>query len=126
MNAYGIYQETLNSEPLNFKTHKPMKRDAAKEAVHIGSVINGLLKTYRHESDSELLRIWGLWNDLVGDVIATHARPHAFKGRLLLVYVTNSTWHHQLLFLKKDIIEKINHAYKKEMVTDIKFKIGPI
>lgn len=97
-----------------------------KEAVHIGRVIDGLLKTYRRESDSELSKIWSLWNDLVGDVIATHARPHAFKGRLLLVHVSNSTWLHQLLFLKKDIIEKVNEAYGKEMVTEIKFKIGPV
>ena len=95
-----------------------------KKAVHIGSVINDILKTYRHESDTELAQIWGLWDRLVGDAIAENARPLAFKGKLLLVQVTNSTWLHQLHFLKKDIIQKINDTCGKELVEEIKFKIG--
>ena len=97
-----------------------------KKAVHIGSVINDILKTCRHESDTELSQIWGLWNGLVGDAIAENARPSAFKGKLLLVQVTNSSWLHQLHFLKKDIIQKINDTYGKELVEEIKFKIGSI
>jgi predicted nucleic acid-binding Zn ribbon protein len=42
------------------------------------------------------------------------------------VNVTSSTWMHQLQFLKKDIIKQINHALGKELVEEIKFKIGPI
>jgi predicted nucleic acid-binding Zn ribbon protein len=103
-----------------------LNREPTKEAVHIGRVIDRLLKTYRHESDSELSRIWSLWDGLVGDVIAAHARPHAIKGRLLLVYVTNSSWLHQLMFLKQDIIKKINKSAEKEILTEIKFKIGSI
>lgn len=97
-----------------------------KEAVHIGSVLSRLMKTYRQDSDSELIRIWEMWIGIVGEAISANARPAAFKGTLLLVHVTNSTWLHQLQFLKEDIIRKINDAYEKEMVEDIKFKIGPI
>ena len=97
-----------------------------KNVVHIGSVIDGLLKTYRQESDAELAQIWDLWDKLVGDAIAENARPSAFKGKLLLVQVTNSSWLHQLHFLKKDIIQKINDTYGKELVEEIKFKIGSI
>jgi len=97
-----------------------------KSVVHIGSVIEKVLKTYRHESDEELARIWSLWDGLVGDAISENARPSAFKGKLLLVHVTNSTWLHQLQFLKKDIIAKVNDAFGKELVEEIKFKIGSI
>ena len=62
----------------------------------------------------------------VGEVIARNARPGAFKGKLLLVNVTSSTWAHQLQFLKKDIIKKVNDALGKELVEEIKFKIGPV
>ena len=97
-----------------------------KEAVHIGSVINGLMRTYRRGSDSELVRIWDMWNSLIGEAISANARPAAFKGKLLLVHVTHSTWLHQLRFLKEDMICKINDAFGKQMVDDIKFKIGPV
>ncbi len=102
------------------------KRKDIKDCEHIGSVINKILKTCRRESDEELLKVWNLWNSAVGDVVAENTRPAAFKGRLLLVHVVSSTWMHQLQFLKTDIIQKINNALGKDMVGEIKFKIGPL
>ncbi|KKK55968.1 hypothetical protein LCGC14_3069230, partial [marine sediment metagenome] len=40
--------------------------------------------------------------------------------------VNSSTWIQQLRFLKKDLIAKINDALGKEMVSEIKFKIGSL
>jgi hypothetical protein len=97
-----------------------------KEFVHIGSIIDDVIGQYRRESDGELTRVWQIWDGTVGEAIATNAQPAAFKGKLLLVHVTNSTWIHQLQFLKGDIISKINVALGKPLVEEIKFKIGPI
>lgn len=102
------------------------KRKDIKKFEHIGGVINKILKTYRHESDEELVKVWNLWNSAVGDVVAENTKPAAFKGRLLLVHVVSSTWMHQLQFLKTDIIERLNDALGKDMVGEIKFKIGPL
>ena len=97
-----------------------------KEFVHIGSVVNEVLNTYRRESDFALSEVWRLWEGAVGDAIAENARPAAFKGKLLLVHVTSSAWVHQLQFLKNDILKKVNEALGKELVEEIKFKIGPL
>ncbi len=94
--------------------------------VHIGSVIDDVLKTYRREPDGELIQVWHVWDSIVGDVIANNAKPGAFKGRILLVYVTSSTWVHQLQFLKKEMIAKLNEALGKSLIDDLKFKIGPV
>ena len=102
------------------------KRKNIKEFEHIGSVINKVLKTCRHECDEELIKVWSLWNSVVGDVVAENTRPAAFKGRLLLVHVVSSTWMYQLQFLKTDILRKINDALGKDMIGEIKFKIGPL
>jgi hypothetical protein len=96
------------------------------EVVHIGDIINSVLKTCRRDCDEELSQVWSLWKSAVGDVIAKNTKPEAFKGKLLLVHVNSPTWMHQLQFLKKDIINKVNQALGKELVQDIKFKIGPI
>ena len=97
-----------------------------KEFVHIGDILRGVLKTCRGNCNGELSEVWNLWDSAVGDVIAQNARPEAFKGRLLLVNVNSPPWMHQLQFLKKDIIKKLNAAMGKDMVQDIKFKIGPL
>ena len=101
-------------------------RKQQKDYVHIGSILAEVLKQFRRKSDGELIRVWYVWDEAVGETIATNAQPAAFKGKLLLVHVTNSTWIHQLQFLKGDIISKINVALDKPLVEEIKFKIGPI
>jgi len=102
------------------------RRKKQKELVPLGSVLPNLLKSIRTGSDAQLVEVWELWDDVVGETIAKNARPAAFKGKLLLVEVSSSTWMHQLQFLKADIIEKINDAFGKEMVDEIKFKIGTV
>ena len=101
------------------------KRDKAK-FVHIGGIIDDVLKSYRREPDGELIRVWHVWDSIVGEVIAKNAKPAAFKGRILLVYVTSSTWVHQLQFLKGEMITKLNAALGKSLIDDLKFKIGPV
>jgi hypothetical protein len=102
-----------------------MKRKNDKDFSHIGTLINNVLNTCRNERpDSEMTRIWALWDETMGVTIAENARPAAFKGQLLVVQVASSPWMQQLQFLKKDIIQKLNSALGKELVQDIKFKIG--
>ena len=101
-------------------------RKKSKKSAHIGSILNDVLKTLRPEADGGLVRVWQLWDEVVGRTIAENARPAAFKGKLLLVHVASSPWIHQLQFLKKDIIEKLNAALRQDLIKDIKFKIGPV
>ena len=94
--------------------------------VHIGSLLDDVLKKYRHETNAELVKVWQVWDNIVGNVIAQNAKPAAFKGRILLVHVTSSTWIHQLQFLKKEMIAKLNDKLGKTLIEDLKFKIGPL
>ncbi len=97
-----------------------------KDVEHIGGIIGKVMETYRRQPERELTRIWDLWDDIVGQVVAAHTRPEAFKGKLLLVNVSSSTWIHHLQFVKNDIIEKINASFGKTVVDEIKFKIGKV
>jgi len=105
-----------------------MKKDRRnkREFVHIGDIIDKAIKNYRIESDEEISHVWSLWNGLVGEAIAKNAQPAAFKGKLLLVHVTSSTWMHQLQFMKEEIKAKVNNALEKNLIEEIKFKIGSV
>jgi len=102
------------------------KRIKLKESVHISSVLDNILSTCRQESDIGLSRIWNFWNNAVGETIAENAQPAAFKGKVLLVHVTSSTWIHELRFLEKGIIHNINSISGENLVEEIKFKIGTL
>ncbi len=94
--------------------------------VHIGSVLRDMLKKSRLETDTSLIKVWDIWQEAVGDMIAANTRPAAFKGNLLIVNATSSSWLQQLRFLKPEILQKVNHVLGNVSVKDIKFKVGPV
>ena len=102
------------------------KRYNSKNFIEIGAVLDKVLHQYRPKSDQEILKVWDVWPVAVGQVIAANARPAAFKGDILLLHVSNSSWLHQLRFMEKELIEKINRAIGGERVRSIQLKIGPI
>jgi predicted nucleic acid-binding Zn ribbon protein len=97
-----------------------------KKPVHIGSFINEVLFSCRSEIENGIFEIWDIWENLVGEVIATDSKPAVFRKKILIVHVSDSAWIQQLQFLKKDIIKSINDYFGKRMVEDISFRIGPV
>ncbi len=97
-----------------------------KEFEHISSIINKILKTYRRETGEDLGNVCSIWNSAVGKSVAENAQPFALKGKILIVNVTSSSWIQQLQFLKNDILTKINISAGKELIEEIKFKIGNV
>ena len=102
------------------------RRFHSKNFTAIGDVLPKVVQQHRPGSDQALIRLWELWEGAVGNAIAANARPAAFKGNILLVHVSNSTWLHHLRFLEKDIIQKVNQALEGDHVKFIKLKIGAI
>jgi hypothetical protein len=100
------------------------QREKSQEPVHIGSVLNNLLRVFHEKANGDMALIWRYWDEAVGATVAQNARPAVFKGRMLYVNVAGSPWIHQLQFLKQDIIERLNMALGHNAVDDIKFKIG--
>lgn len=96
------------------------------EIVHIKSVLDGVLRSCRSDAAVDLMNVWHLWGSVVGNVVAEHTRPAAFKGRLLLVNAESSSWIHELQFLKAELIARLNAALGRDLVADIRFKVGPV
>ncbi len=101
-----------------------MNADQKKNMTHIGSILNRSLMSCRSGGDGEMMRIWDIWNEAVGEAVAKNSRPASFKGRLLLVHVSSSSWLYHLNFMKKDLMEKLNAALGSDMVRELTFKIG--
>lgn len=71
-------------------------------------------------------RIWVVWDQAVGERIALHAQPSAFREGTLTVTVDSAPWMQQLTYLKKDLIAKVNGELGCEMVKEIFMKAGRI
>ena len=101
-------------------------RKENRDFVPIGRVIRDVLNQSRMQTDASLIGVWDIWERAVGQAIATNTQPAAFKGDLLIVHATSSSWLQQLRFLKKEIISNVNQHLGQTKVKDIKFKIGPV
>jgi|WetSurMetagenome_2_1015567.scaffolds.fasta_scaffold152686_2 predicted nucleic acid-binding Zn ribbon protein len=62
------------------------------------------------------------WTEIVGDSIARVTKTESIRDGALIVRVIHPAWRQELVFLKKELIEKINRTMKKEIVKDIIFK----
>jgi len=97
-----------------------------KKLIHIGNILQAALGNQFRESDLKLTKLWDIWEETVGQTIAQNARVSAFKEKLLIVEVSDSTWLYQLQFLKEEMKQKINQALGKDAIEEIKFKVGDI
>jgi predicted nucleic acid-binding Zn ribbon protein len=92
----------------------------------LGTILQQAIEAAKIDVDLDAYRIWQQWKDVVGPAIAENTRPEAIKGKLLVVHVSSAPWMQQLQFLKPELIEKLNETIGKEVVGDIRFKIGPV
>jgi predicted nucleic acid-binding Zn ribbon protein len=104
----------------------PPKRTPLNKPIPLGDLIHQLLYQHRPASAEHLARIWEVWSMAVGGSIARNAKPGEIRGQTLVVYVTNSTWLHQLRFMKSDMIAKLNAHLGCRLVIDMRFKIGAL
>ena len=102
------------------------KREKNKDAFHISDVLSKSLGSLGGRADLELLTLWETWTEAVGEEVAQHTRPKAFKGTLLLVTVDSSVWIHHLTMMKDEIIARINKKLGEETLREIRFSIGHV
>jgi len=97
-----------------------------KDLTHIADVLNSALARYRPAQDTQMTRVWEVWDKVVGESVCMNAKPCSFKNGELIVNVSSSTWIYQLKFLEKEMIEKINCQLGSPVIKKLKFKIGKI
>ena len=63
------------------------------------------------------------WPAVAGERIARHTRALSFRDGTLAVEVEGSAWMHELGFLKRDLVQRINHQLGGEHVRDVRLML---
>jgi predicted nucleic acid-binding Zn ribbon protein len=95
------------------KKHEPTTLAAALAAAMKDLGINARLKEYD---------VVNLWPSIVGEQIARVATAESIAHGKLIVRVSRATWRNELVFLKAELITRINTAVGQEIVKDIIFR----
>jgi len=91
----------------------------------IGQILERLIPRLGLEEMSDSSRVFTLWDSVVGNGIARHARPHSFRKGVLIVHVDSSVWLSQLeRFRKEQIRRKLNQELGGKRIGKIIFRIG--
>jgi len=100
------------------------KKRKPTEVEHISAVLPQVLQTLRPDLSPKVMQLWQAWPDVVGAPVSENTKPVAVNNRILLVHVSSSAWLHQLQFLKREILAKLNASAEAAVIDDIVFKIG--
>lgn len=92
----------------------------------VASVLTSLARRYGMETKLLEHRLAQRWGEIAGDQIAAHTRPDQIRFKKLYLIVENSVWLQQLLFLKPELIEKVNAVAGSRLVTDIVLRVGEV
>ncbi|MBI5746942.1 MAG: DUF721 domain-containing protein [Nitrospirae bacterium] len=92
--------------------------------IDISSVINNLSKSLGFEQKMVELSIQKRWGEIMGGKIANHTMPGQIRYKKLYIEVDNPVWMHQLLFLKDEILNRVNRSIGREIINEVRFKLG--
>lgn len=87
-------------------------------------ILARFLKTHGMAIHMLEFRLQQHWPEIVGEHVARHTWPDSVRHRKLYLVAENSVWLQQLLFLKPELLAKINRAADGEALTDIVLRVG--
>lgn len=70
-------------------------------------------------------QFFSLWEEIVGEQIARHARPVEYRRGVIVVSVDSSAWLAELSqYMKPELLEKLRRRSGSITIKDVKFRIG--
>ncbi len=78
--------------------------------------------------EASLAWLKGSWSTIVGKTLAAHTRPIRFENGCLEVAADGKGWRKQLEGMKREFCARVNEAWGKNLIREIKFvaaKPGP-
>jgi predicted nucleic acid-binding Zn ribbon protein len=75
-------------------------------------------------SSSTLQVVFSSWDELVGDVLAAHARPASLRDGTLLVTVDDPSWATQLRWFQADLLQRLTAAVGEGAIIEIDVRVA--
>lgn len=98
------------------------RRDNAKPAAALLPRVLESLGLEHRSAEAEIVKVW---NNLLDPNITTHAQPVNLHKGTLFVNVNTSVWLDEIVrYRRKEILDRLQHAFGREVVKRISFRIG--
>lgn len=89
-------------------------------------ILARFLKTHGMASHMLEFTLQEHWIEIAGEHVGRHTRPESIRHHKLHLTAENSVWLQQLLFLKPELLAKLNGIAEGEALTDIVLRVGTV
>ncbi len=90
-------------------------------ALSLAQVMGDLVNQPKYKSRLEQASLFNEWPKVVGEALAKKARPVKLERGKLHLHVEESAWRHQLFYMQRELIGKINAYLGEKRVKEIVF-----
>jgi hypothetical protein len=103
----------------------PLEIAQAVCARRAGDLLPQVLSGYRVDQRRGEVEIVKVWNNLIDPTITAHAQPVGLNKGTLFVNVDNNVWLSEIVrYRRKEILERLQHSFGREVIARISFRIG--
>jgi hypothetical protein len=104
---------------------KGRRSDRRTGRTRAADVLTHLLDNHGIARELREHRILARWRELVGEALASRTWPDGLERGVLWVRVKNSSWLHQLSFLRDELVVRLNQELgDPPLVREIRFHVG--
>lgn len=95
--------------------------DRKKGVISLGQALHSLLRSWGVDGKVRERQTVALWSQTVGPRIAEKTEALGVEDGKIFVRVHSSSWKTELVFVKPEIIDRLNRAVGRKVIKDIVF-----
>jgi len=92
-----------------------------KKLQPLSNSLAGFLKSLGIESKVREYEVIGYWPSIVGEKIASASEAQYVSDGILFVKAKNSTWRNELIYMKGEILSRIDKKVGRGIINDIRY-----
>lgn len=93
------------------------------EPTAVSDILGQLFKGNKWASQLRRYHLFSHWEKIVGPEVARQSRPEIWRGNILTVSVSNSSWLTELRMREPEIVENIEEAYPDLKIRRIQWRL---
>jgi predicted nucleic acid-binding Zn ribbon protein len=94
-------------------------RSKSREPKKAGDILKDFLSSRGLENIADEERIISSWQEIVGEEIFSVTEILKIERGIMFLKVPNPSWRTELIFLKKELLEKVNGFAGKKIIKDL-------
>lgn len=95
-----------------------------RRSVNVSTALGGILEGLDSRGSLQLVRLWDNWAEVVGEEVASLAKPLGKRGKALILQTDDPMTSQHLSFLVPEILGAIHRFLGKPFFEDIRFELG--